>query len=687
MRNPAKIGLVALMSFSLGATAKAKTGKSDDKPTGVQRYQREATRARLLDLGLNPPQSRLVVTGSYPTGAARAFIEFYVDRIHSKQSEFDNLGMRYATLRLLRDSGSQNDETEFETWSREFEEVAQRYNDFLVDPAWTETLHEWARLAEGLKGQLPDLARRMAKERDLESYPPELKPALDEIEKLEQEYEDALRSAPANADLGDFGQRLVAVRRQVKTGEIPFAEGQKIVRELFAKTGYHYVGYQAAQAKGENLNRIAILRTQLAKAKGFPTWAAYVLEMSGQGYTPEFRGPANQKLFLRRYLEALRPLEKAYIDSRLAEAGLSPEQRADLRNQDIGFLTGPGLELLQPYFPNDRITSIWEKVLLESGFKPETLNQILVDDGFRDGKNRSMAYLSGLLPPYNTTTVLDSDRLEFRGMSKAKDKLKDGFVYILQSYKGMGISDLSTAFHEGGHATEKILKYKDKPVNEAYGYVEVPSITSEHFTKDAEVLWHHAVPVDGRKPSLEEIERLISNSEKKEVINIAGLAGQSLLDLELWDYDYTQPGAQTFLQRVESVGRETESLTFDFGDVDSPVPFYYHNVATTHFTSGNVRNIGYDYAGIASHMMADYISDELEKVSGRRSWYNQPEFARIFAEKFVSVGWRKPFPANIEAITGRKFDPMTVVSDMARRIASGPEVCEALLQTAARTRK
>lgn len=637
------------------------------------RYEQKATRERLLNLVEQPPAHQLEFSGELPaSGPRRIFLEHYRDHIFPKLEWLRGLGIRYSSFNLLRDSGSADNEAEMKQWTERFEAVAEEYNEFLVDENWTKTLTEWAKLAEGLDGQLPALAKRLSRERELESFPPESKPILNEIITLKREYEDALRTAPANDDLASFGEERVTVRREFKKGELTFAEAQKRMRDIYSTRGYQVLGHQAAQAKGENLNRIALLRTQLAKQKGFPTWAAYTLELSGQGYSPAYRGTQNQRQFLKRYLAALKPLEERLIADRMHALGLDPAT-TDLRAQDVPFLSAPALEQLQPYFPNEKISEIWQTVLGESGFKPETMQQILLDDEFRDGKNRSMAYLSGVLPPFNHKLVIDPDKLNFAEISRAPGELHSGLVYILQSYTGGGVMDLKTAFHEGGHATDKILKFKNEPVDEAYGYIEVPSMTSERFTHDADVLYHHAVPIDGKKPSLEEIHTLLENFHKNSVFGLSGLASGSLLDLELWDFDYTAEGAETFLQRIEHLSHETENLKY--ADVPSQSPFFYYNIATTHFTSGNVRNIGYDYAEIASRMMAEYLSNELEKVSGRRSWYQQPEFARIYEEKFVSVGWKKPFPENIETITGRKFDPEVVVASLGRRIA-GETACE-----------
>lgn len=630
-------------------------------------YDPVGTRATLKNLFDNPPKSRVELVGNPTSAQAEAFLKFYEEKVQPHNQYIRNLIIRYSTLRLLRDSGSFVSTAEEEQWTKDFDALDEEYNEMLVDENWTETLREWNKLAEGLTGTLADTARHQWHQRDLESFPPEKKADLDRIAVLEREYFDTVRKSDAAKKLREFMTQVTETRRAFKTGAISFEEGRKKIAELFNTMGGHFVGAEAAAKSGENLNQIAILRTQLAKFKGFATHADYALEMSGQGYSPEYRGSANQRKFLKDYLTALLPVQKAFYDQRLKALGL--EDKADeIRIQDIGFLTPPNVEMLQPYFPNDKISEMWGNTLLESGFDKEQLSQILLDDQFRDNKNKTEAYLSGVLAPYNEFERIDAATLNYVPMVRTKPDLKPGLVYILQSYKGSGLNDLRTAFHEGGHATEKLLKYKDIPLDEGYGYVEVPSLTSEFFMKDPEVVTALAVEANGKRPTLAEVTEALNNFAKVDVINDVTQVAFSLFDLELWSIDYTAPGAPTFLEAVKQVNEYTESLSEPFPDIETKVPLYFQRISTGHFTSGSVRNIGYVYASIGAEMMFEHISNQLEKQTGRRGWYKQPGFAKIYADEFVSQGWRKPFPENIETITGRKFDFQDMVDDFARKI-------------------
>jgi hypothetical protein len=633
----------------------------------VQRYEKEKVRQILLDLGQNLPRAEFTVQGEVKDQRVQLFLSFYENVIEPRKFGISKVEMRYRTYNILIDSGSYNDDSEYSMFKDELVNAALADNEYSVDPQVTAELNEFARLAEGLTGDLADLARRWAHERDLESFPPELKPKLDEIETLEQDYEQTLKDVPSASKLREFTTALTELRRKFKNSEITLEEAMKAGDELYRTGGTHFIGKEAIDAKGNNLNRIAVLRSELAKAKGFPSWAAYRLEMNGQGYEANYRGPANQRAFLRHYIEALAKVQAFVLDERIKALGLEGI-RDQLRDEHVGFLTLPSLLQIQNHFPIDQITNMWEKTMVESGFTNEALGQILVDDEFREGKNRTMAYMAGLIGPHTEQVTVDAGTLNWVQTPRDSQAWIPGFSYILQSYKTPGVSSLETAFHEGGHALEKALKFKQVAADESYGYVEVPSLTMESFMVDPEVLWNLAVEVDGAKPSLQEVSLLVDNQIKNEIMNTIFQAGQALFDLELWDYDYSAQGAKTFLERVQQLDAEIAAMKGDLPELEKPVAGWYGSVSTTHYTSGTVRYIGYVYADIGSRMMTEFISDEIEKLSGRRSWYRQPQLASIFADRFFAEGWKTLFPGNIERITGRKFDPDAVVEKMAKRV-------------------
>ena len=122
----------------------------------------------------------------------------------------------------------------------------------------------------------------------------------------------------------------------------------------------------------------------------------------------------------------------------------------------------------------------------------------------------------------------------------------------------------------------------------------------------------------------------------------------------------------TFLQRVEILSEKVRQRGGNLKYFPSPHPTLYSWLSSPHFVSGEVRYIGYTFAEIGSRMMASFVTDEIEKVSGRRSWNQQPGLSSIFTDRFYKEGWKYLVPANIEKITGRKFDAEAVVSDMAR---------------------
>ena len=138
--------------------------------------------------------------------------------------------------------------------------------------------------------------------------------------------------------------------------------------------------------------------------------------------------------------------------------------------------------------------------------------------------------------------------------------------------------------------------------------------------------------------------------------------------MDLWDYDYTAPGAKTYIERAREVFEDIEARTGQLPLLQTSVPAFYGNMSTTHFTSGNVRNIGYSYASLGSEMMAQYISRELKKRTGRESWYRQPGLAALITDTWYKVAWKEPFPTNIEKVTGEKFDMKRILGELTREL-------------------
>lgn len=636
----------------------------------INKFEFEATRAKLLGFIEKPRATQTEFVGSTDDPKKKEFIKYYKEAIEPRLIAYDFLAAKYRAYMLLIDMAAFASDQEKDQWIAEFAKVKEEANHWETDEEWTAALAKWAQLAEGLTGDLPDEARRANRNRQLEVIPAALKPTLDRISNLELEWDKAKREAPANSNITEYDTEYIKTIIAFKNGELTFQDAQSKIHELFSKWGPHFVAYEAAQSKGDALNRMAVLRTQIAQGRQprHRTWAEYVLESNGQGYTPEYRGPAAQREFLKKLIAALRPLVDSFYESRQADLHLEGVQ---LTEQDINLLTLPHVSQLSPYFPKEKVTDLWQETILESGYLPSTLNQILLDDSERPAKDINSAYQMRFFSPYTEIQKVDSDTLSNLPEPKGSSLYLPGFTAIMQTWTAGGVNDLRTAFHEGGHALEAMLRYQIRGADISYGTMEVPSMTNERFLWDPLFLWNKATPVNGERPSLEKTEELAANFRKNQIVVMMDIATSALFDIELWDYDYTAPGAETFLQRVETVRDEVKGLSGGLPSLESKVPDYYSRLSTSHFTSGEVRYIGYVFAEMASRMTAQYVTDELEKVSGRRTWWKQPLLGKIFTEQVFEQLWRDPFPVNIEKITGRKFDPAAIVEDLKRELEGG----------------
>lgn len=630
----------------------------------IQRYDAEVTRELLLSLPEKHTPTPIQLKGDFKSAKAKAFVEYYLKEIRPVLDSIHKPLLTYKAHKLLLDSGSYVSDAEKDQWLSELEKAEDFLNQLDVDPAWTAKLRRWSQLSRGLKGDLPEVARRGYREREMYSFAPELKGKLDEIAQLDREFDVAINEAPANQHLAQFQKERADAARLFKDGKLSYAEAKRIIDHNVYNYGFRFVAYEALQVHPNHLNRIAVLRSELAKSKGFKTWAALQL-FGDEGYSKTYRGVETQRQFLLNLIEKLAPVVSEVISARIQELGL---QESDVKHEHVGVVLPQGVGQLRLHYPADDLTEIWLESMKESGFSDQFLAQILVDDKQRPKKNATGAYMFAAVSPGVDIEVLNLETLNFVSPKKNSKSWLPGLIYILQSYKIGGTGDLETMFHEGGHALEKTAKYKNKSTPEAYAYVETPSMTMEHFLQDPIFLEAKARLVEGKKPDLAEFQRLVKNSKIAAAFGFLHLASGSLFDIDLWDYDYSAPGAKTFMERVQELNAHNDLLTLSRESAESKVPAYFGLLATSHYTSGQVRNIGYVFAEMSSQQMANFISDTLEKRTGRRSWLKQSSLAKIFNDRFFAEGWKKPFPENIESITGRKYDPVKILDSMLAEI-------------------
>lgn len=632
----------------------------------VQRYDKEKVRKNLLTRVLVP--QKIVVKGELPKDEQkRQFIAMYLTEIQPELEKQEIKGQIGGIYQILIDNGLENSPKEKQFWTDQFNRIVSELNAYSVDPVWTAKVLKWGKLAEGLTGELPEFAKHLATGTELGQFPESMKPILDEIEKKSLEYSDAVNNTEAAKHLTEYMQARIAAERDFKSGNASFEETQAKINELHTRIGYRFVGHEAAKTAGHLLNEMAVLRSKLAKSKAradgnghYKTWAEYKLDASGQGYSAELRGPSNQREFLEKWLATAVPIEKAYYERRLKEMGLG-DRLSTIRTQHTALLSPPDLSLAQPYFPPESITDIWEKAMLDSGFDPKMLSPIIVDDLPREGKNGTNAYQAALVTPAATARELDPETLNFKDIGPSREPL----IYVSQNFRGSGLSEFRTGLHElTGHAFDYLNNGVELGGPVGYGYVETPSMGAEYFADDPDFLHSAAVPKDGKKPTLEQFKEWVKNQRISDALSNSFMASSSLFDLNLWDYDYDQPGAKTFLERVKEVSDDIDQRAQVFPDVESPVPLHYFWVATMHFVSGEVRNIGYTFATISSEMIAKYVSERLHTETGRAQWSKNPKYADILINEVYKVGRTTGYPASIEKITGKPYDVSQVLTSL-----------------------
>lgn len=173
-------------------------------------YDQEETKKILLSLVENPPIPTYKIEGEYPSKAHKAFLDFYFDKILPTEIEVQRQVFKVYAYSLLMDAGAYKDKEELGQWQKAYNETMATLNELDVSEEWTETLKQAVELAEGLTGNLVEELRENLKERELTAFPPAMKAKLDELSALNNEFDLALSSVPANANLAEH---LKAVRR------------------------------------------------------------------------------------------------------------------------------------------------------------------------------------------------------------------------------------------------------------------------------------------------------------------------------------------------------------------------------------------------------------------------------------------------------------------------------------------
>jgi len=615
-------------------------------------FDPDKTREHLLNV-LNTPQITELEISPVPAPGSpqEAFLKHYKEKIWPRSLEMSDLGQRYKALKLLKDSALYRSEKERAEWDEQIKQIIKRDSELSTDQQWTADLLEWGRLAKGLKGDLADAARRSAKAAELGQFPEAAKPWLNEIEQLDMKVDDYANDAPTKFAYLESQPKMAQLEADFHAGKISFTKAAKERAQLIRGGGLKF-GKDVALSNGRHFKRIAELRTRLAKMKGFKTWAEYSLATQAQAHAERFKGIDAIRKFLTELLDETDQTMWAIMEKQSKKVARKPYR--EVHPFATSLLFAPAELRLRDFFPKENHVEVWKRTMLESGYSQSALDLITVDAFPRQGK-QSHAYMMPLKTPEMKVLSVNGSNLNVLMPSEAG--WYPAAINIVQNFTDDGMDDLRTMLHEGGHALDYIHRRDTVGFSPAYGYVETHSMTLEHFNQDVEFLLANGRKRDGQKLDRETITQFLTEVRIAELSSLRGQIFNALFDIELWDVDYTQRGTDLVSRAITVARNFRERLTGHPLPKDLQNEMGYLNFTTSHFYSGSVRYFGYIFAEVSSSMVAERLYDLLEKRTGRRSLYQQPEIASILINSLYRRGFAVPFPESIEAFTEKPFSP------------------------------
>lgn len=625
-------------------------------PVFADTFDKAYARQVLLALTQEIPKDNVVVDPA-PTPGSRqeAFLKFYREEIVPvklilKRAQQESMGFN-----VLIDAALYENEVERNQWKAEMLKAEAVGDNYASSPAWEAKQMEWGRLAEGLNGELADYARQVARRLEFDQYPASAEALLNEQSRLNQDVDQIANTSPFIKITQQNEKQIQDLELKFFNGEISFFEAAA-AHEKLRQDGVFSYGEDVFNRAGPMINRIAQIKTMLAKTKGYQTQADFALASQAESHDPRFQGKENLLKMLYGILDSTDQAMRRFLAKRAIE--LAGKNYEELRPSQSSFLgLKPYLQIAK-YFPAENLVEIWKKTMNESGFSSDLMNRILVDAYPRDLKY-SHAYMSPLQIPSPNTLTIDGRSLDL----KPSTSWSPALIYIMQNFNKDGLEVQRTGLHEGGHALDYSSKRDPLGHPTSYGLIETHSMTMEYFNEDKEYLVNNGKTRDGEQLSLAEVDKYLQELAEFEISSFRFQVTQAIFDIEVWDYDY-ESGAQTYTERSLELYKK---LNKRYNFLNQPLdvkPVGYSTYTTVHFRSGSVRYYGYILAKMAAAAVANKLSGQFETTTGRNSLYQQPELSKLLTDGLYAKGMYKAFPLQIEDFTGKTYSPKVFTDEL-----------------------
>lgn len=647
----ALVVLIGLCPPNLAFAAKRPLLESN-LPTDFSEAQWRQALKELAQLPASEPTQVIgPIDTSKPSGK---FLRFFLDEIEPVLIQSEKWENVYWAHMVLLDSGLFRSQSEKDRWETQKAAAEAFFDQLSTDDVWHQKIIQWGQLAGDLSGQLADAAREMAKIQELNHYPSSHKALVERETRLSSQIRQAastLKAIPV-AQKNDAAYQVAEL--SYYQGKSSFDQASRKMEEL-QKVGSRLIGQELLQTQKDALLEMPKLKTQLAQSKGFKNWAELELARQSNNYSTPFKTAEGLLQFLYDLLSKTDDVAQAIYKKAAAKHGKSLNE---IRPTELALLLPPADSLMHGVFQPQDMVRVWRETMYESGFSDQQIRRILVDAYPRANK-WSHAYMAPVKMASIKKSIVDAATLNYMVPESAHEGWTLPVTAIVQNLTDPSIDSLRTMFHEGGHGLDFATQRNFGVTHRSAGYAETHSTTMEYFLVDRSFLLRKGRGKDGSRISEKAVDRYINEKKILEIIYLRASILQSILDIELWNYDYTAPGSQTIWERAEDLQiRLRERVRF--AKMPSDLKDLYRDIlfSTDHFYGGSVRYFGYVLASVAARLVYDHALNHLETTTGRRSLDQQPLLASILLPIYRR-GPSLTFPASIELPTGMTFDAAT----------------------------
>jgi hypothetical protein len=642
-------------------------------------YPRAAERQAMLQNveALKTPHQPTVVSDLAARPAAeREFLQFFLEKIEPQFARMSQMSTENGLLSVAYDRALYDNEAEGEAWLKRTEDLDNNLNALSVTAAWKADIQTWGKMAQRLvstrpdlqdalenpprtyfrgdetQGSLVDLALRMAESDRVKGFSEAETPLLERLTALTNETTKVANGSLVTPEDQKEAERVgLATETAYRRGEITFQEATERLRTVRSKT-LHAKGQDVVNRGSAQFDEIAVIRTELARRKGFQTWADFQSALNHYNHAPGYQSTDDHIAFLRKVLEDTKPAFTQYIEWIKSK---NPHIASEITSLNSGLLSPETRTLVAEYFPVERADEFWRSTMLASGFRMEELNQILLDSYPRANK-QSHAYMAAIIESEPVQSEVVPGTLNLKVPAAGANTWRPAGIYIVQNGRVDGVDFYETVFHEGGHALDYVNRRVVTEPRPSNAYTETHSMTMERFFQDIDFLVATGRARDGRRLPREIAEQYVANALLMDAIGSRRQMMLALYDFLIWKEAYNENDSEGFTARAQRIYKELGDQYFP-GVTHDLLPGFTLGSAmfsTDHFTSGLVRYYGYIYADIAAQQIADYLWRTLRLSTGRGTFLHQRTLATIL-RRIYDRGSTKPFPNAIEELTSRKF--------------------------------